>query len=205
MLNRHLNHHRTHVDTGNKIHGVNQKKVKLAHKKKKKRHPIFEPLTFRLHGQRPTCYPSMFVVYIDRDWYLPIRTNRRLDNLTKKTKTDTTRCRETTRARPRPPPGRVERDEQGEARRAPHNGGPHLEQRRLRLKTWSKSDFSIAETTWPTYLYIYLYLEYEIFTPRGPNVLCIYEREWYCFYLVYPSSMKNSPSTGSIAYTVVLN
>ena len=30
-----------------------------------------------------------------------------------------------------------------------------LELGRLRLKTWSKSDFSIAET-WPTQLYIYL-------------------------------------------------
>ena len=55
-------------------------------------------------------------------------------------------------------PGRVGRDEQGEARRAntTPNGGPHLELGRLRLKTWSKSDFSIAETTWPTYLYTYL-------------------------------------------------
>ena len=53
-------------------------------------------------------------------------------------------------------PGRVERDEQGEARRAntTPNGGPHLERGRLRLKTWSKSDFSIAETTWQTYLHI---------------------------------------------------
>ena len=53
--------------------------------------------------------------------------------------------------------GRVGRDEQGEAGRAntTPNGGPHLELGRLRLKTWSKSDFSIAET-WPTYLYMYL-------------------------------------------------
>ena len=53
-------------------------------------------------------------------------------------------------------PGRVGRNEHGEARRAntTPNGGPHLELERLLLKTWSKSDFSIAETTWPTYLYI---------------------------------------------------
>ena len=39
-------------------------------------------------------------------------------------------------------PGRVRRDEQGEARRAKNtpNGGPHLELVRLRLKTWYKSD-----------------------------------------------------------------
>ena len=55
-------------------------------------------------------------------------------------------------------PGRVGRDEQGEAHRAntTPNGGPHLELGRLRLETCSKSDFSIAETTWPTYIYIYL-------------------------------------------------
>ena len=50
---------------------------------------------------------------------------------------------------------------QGEARRAntTQNGEPHLELECLRLKTWCKSDFSTAETTWPTYLYIYLYSE----------------------------------------------
>ena len=54
--------------------------------------------------------------------------------------------------------GRVRRDEQGEARRAntTPNGGPHLELGRLRVKIWSKSDFSIVETTWPTYLRIHL-------------------------------------------------
>ena len=53
--------------------------------------------------------------------------------------------------------GRVGREEQDEARRAntTPSGGPHLELGRLRLKTWSKTDFSIAETTGPTYLYIH--------------------------------------------------
>ena len=48
-------------------------------------------------------------------------------------------------------------DKHDEARRAnpTPNGGPHLEIERLRVKTWPKSDFSIAETTWPTYLYIH--------------------------------------------------
>ena len=38
-------------------------------------------------------------------------------------------------------PGKVGRDEQGEARRAnaTPNGGPHLELGRLRFKIWSKS------------------------------------------------------------------
>ena len=46
-------------------------------------------------------------------------------------------------------PGRVGRGKQAEARRAnsTSNVGPHLELRRVRLKTWSKSDFSIAQTT----------------------------------------------------------
>ena len=49
---------------------------------------------------------------------------------------------------------KVVRGEQGEARQtmsAP-NGGPHLDLGRLRLNTWSKFDFSIAETGWLTYL-----------------------------------------------------
>ena len=52
---------------------------------------------------------------------------------------------------------RVGRDEQGEARPASSapRGGPHLDLERLRLKTWSKSDLSIAETTGRTYLYIF--------------------------------------------------
>ena len=55
-------------------------------------------------------------------------------------------------------PGRVGRDEQGEARRpnTTPNSGPRLELWRLRLKTWSKSVFSIDETIWPTYLKIQL-------------------------------------------------
>ena len=51
-------------------------------------------------------------------------------------------------------PARVERREQGEARRANSapNGGPHLELGRSLLKTWCIFDFSIAETTRPTNL-----------------------------------------------------
>ena len=55
---------------------------------------------------------------------------------------------------------RVGRGEQGEARpviSAPR-GRPDLDLARLRLKTWSKSDFWIAETTWSTYPYFYLYV-----------------------------------------------
>ena len=56
-------------------------------------------------------------------------------------------------------PNIVGRDEQGEARRAntAPKGGPHLELERFRLKTWSKSDFSIADTTWPTYVPVHIF------------------------------------------------
>ena len=49
---------------------------------------------------------------------------------------------------------RVGRGDQGEARPAisAPRGEPHLDLRRSRLKTWSKSEFSIAEMTWPKYL-----------------------------------------------------
>ena len=59
-------------------------------------------------------------------------------------------------------PSRVGRGTQGEARRANStpNGGPHLELGCLRLKTWSKPYFSIAQTTGPTYLYMCFYKPY---------------------------------------------
>ena len=46
-------------------------------------------------------------------------------------------------------PDRVGKGEQGEARRANRtpDGGPPLELGHFRLKNWSKSDFSIAQTT----------------------------------------------------------
>ena len=64
--------------------------------------------------------------------------------------------RETTRARAGSPPA-----ESGETSMVRHvEQTPHrtvdlissYQVERLRLKAWSKSDFSIAETTWPTYL-----------------------------------------------------
>ena len=90
-------------------------------------------------------------------WYVSIRTNRRLGKTPKK------------KRKKRPPQGdhaytvsagtcRVARGEQGEARpvvSAPRDG-PHLDLERWRLKYWCQSDFYIAETTWPTYLYTHL-------------------------------------------------
>ena len=79
-------------------------------------------------------------------------------------------CEKMTKARKQHPPEgddastvyaatyRVGRGEQGDARPAISalRGGPHLDQGRLRRKTWSKSDFSIAGTTWATLSSMYL-------------------------------------------------
>ena len=117
-----------------------------------KKYCITNGLTLKFHGQRPACYPTMFLVCIDRDWYVPISTNRCLDILTETQKQNPLTVDDASTAEAAPK--RVERDGQGETRRAntTPNGRPHLELGRLRLKTWSKSDFSIAETTWPTHL-----------------------------------------------------
>ena len=55
-------------------------------------------------------------------------------------------------------PGRVGRDEQGRAHRAntTWSGRVYFELGRLRLKSWSKSDFSIADVPWPTNRYIHI-------------------------------------------------
>ena len=59
-------------------------------------------------------------------------------------------------------PVRVGRYEESEAHGAitTPTGAPHLELGRLRHKTWSKPDYSIADATWPTYLYIYISVSY---------------------------------------------
>ena len=49
------------------------------------------------------------------------------------------------------------------------NGGPHLELSigRLRLKTWSKTDFSIAQTTGQHFVLMFTLNRY--FYPSTPN------------------------------------
>ena len=76
--------------------------------------------------------------------------------MTKKKKEKSTCCREATRARSRPVLA-GSGGEQGEARPAisAPSGGPHRDLGRLRLKTWSKIEFSIAETTGRTHLHMY--------------------------------------------------
>ena len=72
-------------------------------------------------------------------------------------------------------PGRVGRDEQSQARRAntTPNGGPHLELGRSTLKTWSKSDFSITETTWQTY-FISIHIPVVVTTVKFAKISCTY-------------------------------
>ena len=83
--------------------------------------------------------------------YIYVRIDN-LDNSTKKRKEYPPQADDASTAEAAP--GRFGRDEQGEAHRAntTPNGEPHLELGRLRFKTWSKFDFSIAQTTWPTHL-----------------------------------------------------
>ena len=72
---------------------------------------------------------------------MPVRPNRHFDILTQKRKQNPFPGDDASTAEAAP--GRIERDEHGEASRAntTPNGGPNLEPGRLRLKTWSTSDF----------------------------------------------------------------
>ena len=77
-------------------------------------------------------------------------------NMTQKRKEAPAVRRETTRALSRPlleGSGGASKVKHVQQISAPI-GGPHLDRERLRLRTWSKVDFSIADTTWPTYLHI---------------------------------------------------
>ena len=115
----------------------NKQKNGKCHTKTKKTHTIILDSNHEQHVKGRTTY------------LFNIRTNRRLEKKWQKNENSTRRM-ETTRARS----GGWAR--WGTSSNEHLRGGPHLDLGRLRLKTWSKSDFSLAETTWPTYLYIYL-------------------------------------------------
>ena len=128
----------------------------MAHKQKYSRHPGFEPLTVSSQGQRPTRWPTLFHVYLDPDWYVPIPKYVRIGLWDIWTKNEnSTRRWKTTRA----PPGRVRRGEQSEARRAisTQNGGPHLEL--LQVVYVSKPGLNLTSRLLrrqgPTYWYLY--------------------------------------------------
>ena len=122
-------------------------------KQKKHHHPWFEPRTPRSEGQHLPVHLFRFLHDNLSDWYVSIQIDV-WEKVIKKRKQH-------------PPQGddastaeaatcRVGRGDQGEARPAisAPRGGPHLDLGCLQLKTWSRSGFWIAETTWPTYLYI---------------------------------------------------
>ena len=127
----------------------------------------------RSQKHRPTCYPIVFLEYMYRDWYVSVYV--RIDGwdvLTKKRKQH-------------PPPGddastRWGRPRQSRERRprwgtsSKHHTKCWTSSRAgcLWLKTWSKSDFSIAETTWPIYLYTHLLAVGNTKTPYLPNHTC---------------------------------
>ena len=136
------------------------KKMRLAHQKKEKS-------AVRDSNHLLSCCTSRaainllphYVVYINRDCYVPIRTSRRLDFfLTQKSESRTRRRDDASTAEAAP--GRVGRDEQDEGMSSKHRAEwwTSSRVRAFTAQPWSKSDFPIAETTRPTYLYTYLYL-----------------------------------------------
>ena len=134
----------------------------LEQKKSHKSHVLDANLKRIDQGDsRLSVHPLRFVHDNCPDGFVFIRTNGRLGKNDKNKK-----------QKKHPPRGddastvsagtcRVGRGEQGEVRRAISalRGGPHVDLERFRLKIWSKIDFSIAEKTWPTHLYIYLLCE----------------------------------------------
>ena len=132
-----------------------QKEVKNNGTPKKTRarwesnHPAEKLITLNL----PVRPLSVLDRYMS-DWYVSIRTNRTLGDKKQKQHPSQGDDAGTTEGATR----RVVRGEQGETRPAisAPRGGPHLDLGHLRLKTWSKSDFSTAGTTWRTLSPIYL-------------------------------------------------
>ena len=126
-------------------------------RKKKESTPGFEPSTLFCEGVQSTFEPHVSIMkYLRLMSICTYEYTREI--LRKKRKQHSSQGDNASTAGVAP--GRVGRDEHGEARRAntTPNGGPHLELERVRLTTLSKSDSWIAETTWPTYLYEYLYV-----------------------------------------------
>jgi len=126
VVGRHLNHHSIYFYTGTKKGNCHTQK----------KHPGFGPWTPRSEGHHPTCYHTVFLVYIDPEGYVSIRTNICLGKNDQKRKHRPPPGDDTSTATAEAAPGRVGRDEQGEARRANTalNGGFQLELGRLRLK-----------------------------------------------------------------------
>ena len=104
--------------------------------------------------QQPTCSPTYCKFVRDNfsDWYVFIRTNRRLGKNGEKTKKAPVVGRRREHGLGRYLQGREGRARWSTSSNQRTRGGSHLDLDSLRLKTWSKSDFSIAEITGRTYL-----------------------------------------------------
>ena len=133
-----------------KSHTVPNKKIRkkrytTLEKKQKRKHSGHRTLDFLLWGSASYLLTTRFLAWNISEYHLSIRTNEHIGYFGPKTKTAPPVGRRGKHGRGRP----RKRDEQGEAHRAEPtpNGGPHLELGRLRLKTWSISDFSVAERT----------------------------------------------------------
>ena len=107
---------------------------KKRYKKKKGKHAGIWTLDFVFWGNAIYFSTIRFLARNASDWYLSIRTNHMWEILTKKRKQHPSQGDDESTAGVAP--GRVGRDEHGEARRANRtpNGGPHLELERSRLK-----------------------------------------------------------------------
>ena len=119
-------------------------------------------------GQRPICSPTYsYMIIFQVDMFLYVRMDVWVKMTQKKRKQHLPQGGDASTVSAGT--CRVGKGEQGEARPAlsPPRGGPHLDLGRSRLKTCSKSDFSIAETTGPTYLpgisiHIFTYIQWLI-------------------------------------------
>ena len=145
LLRRHLNHHRTY------FYAETKKGKCHTRKKKKKKLSGIKPRTPRSEGRLPTCSPSQVFaslhVKTDMDLYVRIDVWEKMTKRRNSTHRRETGCENGLGRYLQGREGRV--SEARPAISAPR-GGPHLDLGRVRLKTWSKSDSSIAGMTWPT-------------------------------------------------------
>ena len=125
--------------------------------KKEGKHAGVWTLDFVLWGNAIYFWTAHFLTWNILDWCLSIRRIYTWEILTKNE--NSTPPRETTRARPdRPRQIRERRTWWGTSSKHYTEWRTSSRCRAWRLKTWSKSDFSIAETTWPTHLYIFIFI-----------------------------------------------
>ena len=122
--------------------------------------PGFEPSTSFSQGMQPIFEPPVTLLAIYQIYIKSERTNRHVGRFDEKTKTAPLPGRRREHGRGRPRQSRERRAWWGTSIKH------HTEwwtssraiNRAFTAKTWSSSDFSIAETTWsPCHIYLYLF------------------------------------------------